>query len=287
MNSLMQFEGNKVEILEINGDVYFNPYDVGRCLELGSSAVRMAISKMNEKQCVLLKNSGVKDVDSRKFNNFGENFLTESGVYKLIFKSNKPKAEEFANWVTDEVLPSIRKTGSYIADSQPTNHCTYNNRPVVTIRQIAEHLGINVHTAQNRFMLHKKEFTYGTEYEILYGCTMEQFKAQNAGFNSISKLTVFTPKGARKMLELCKLCQPINAALVKKKLPPQNKHDSKQEIMSKMCDCVKPIGYILDFIRHSENEEEKLCYAKTLQNFTALIFSKSVEFEMELAKRIN
>ncbi|WP_334300604.1 BRO-N domain-containing protein [Alkaliphilus flagellatus] len=37
------------------------------------------------------------------------NFLTESGVYKLVFKSRKLKAEKFADWVTDEVLSVIRK----------------------------------------------------------------------------------------------------------------------------------------------------------------------------------
>ena len=40
-------------------------------------------------------------------------FVNEAGLYKLIFRSNKPKAEEFANWVCEEVLPSIRKTGGY------------------------------------------------------------------------------------------------------------------------------------------------------------------------------
>ncbi|WP_176482387.1 phage antirepressor, partial [Clostridioides difficile] len=51
--------------------------------------------------------------DFRKLHNTGENFLTESGVYKLIFKSRKEEAERFQEWVTDEVLPSIRKTGAY------------------------------------------------------------------------------------------------------------------------------------------------------------------------------
>lgn len=40
-------------------------------------------------------------------------FVNEAGLYKLIFRSNKPKAEEFANWVCEEVLPTIRKTGGY------------------------------------------------------------------------------------------------------------------------------------------------------------------------------
>ena len=45
--------------------------------------------------------------------NTGENFLTESGVYKLVFKSHKPNAEAFTDWIADEVLPTLRKTGSY------------------------------------------------------------------------------------------------------------------------------------------------------------------------------
>ena len=113
MNSLMIFEGKEVEVFELNGQVLFNPYHCGECLNLGESAVRMAIKKMNQNQVVKLKNPDVKDIDIRKLNNAGENFLTESGVYKLIFKSRKEEAERFQDWVTDEVLPTLRKTGSY------------------------------------------------------------------------------------------------------------------------------------------------------------------------------
>ena len=38
----------------------------------------------------------------------GEYFLIESSLYKLIFQSKAPKAEEFSDWVTDDVLPQIR-----------------------------------------------------------------------------------------------------------------------------------------------------------------------------------
>ena len=113
MQNLMIFEGHDVEVFELNGQVLFNPYHVGTCLELGDSAVRMAIAKMNEKQVVKIKNSDVSKVDIRKLNNAGENFLTESGVYKLVFKSHKPNAEAFTDWIADEVLPTLRKTGSY------------------------------------------------------------------------------------------------------------------------------------------------------------------------------
>lgn len=40
--------------------------------------------------------------------------VSEAGLYRLIFKSRKPEAEAFVSWVTEEVLPQIRKTGSYV-----------------------------------------------------------------------------------------------------------------------------------------------------------------------------
>lgn len=46
----------------------------------------------------------------------GEQLLTvinESAMYKLVFRSNKPEADRFVNWVAGEVLPSIRRTGTY------------------------------------------------------------------------------------------------------------------------------------------------------------------------------
>ena len=113
MNNIMIFDNMKVEVFELNGQVLFNPYHCGECLELADSSIRDVVRKMNDKQVVKLKNSDVVNSNIRKLNNAGENFLTESGVYKLIFKSKKKEAERFQDWVTDEVLPSIRKTGSY------------------------------------------------------------------------------------------------------------------------------------------------------------------------------
>ena len=100
MNNIMIFENKKVEVFELNGQVLFNPYHVGECLDLLDSSVRNYLSKMNSKQAILLKNSDVQDKDIRKLNNAGEKFLTESGVYKLIFKSRKEEAERFQDWVT-------------------------------------------------------------------------------------------------------------------------------------------------------------------------------------------
>ena len=115
MNNLLTFDNQQVEVLEVRGTVYFNPYHIADILDIKN--VRDSVSAMNEKQVIKLTNSDVGNSDIRKLNNAGELFLTESGVYKLIFKSRKPNAERFANWVTDEVLPSIRKHGAYMTDN--------------------------------------------------------------------------------------------------------------------------------------------------------------------------
>lgn len=112
MNNLMIFEGHEVEVLEVEGQVLFNPKHVADCLEIAD--VNSSIRNFNEKQVVKLTNSKLQNMHFRKLHNTGENFLTESGVYKLVFKSHKPNAEVFTDWIADEVLPAIRKTGGYI-----------------------------------------------------------------------------------------------------------------------------------------------------------------------------
>lgn len=119
MNDLMIFEGHEVEAFELNGKVLFNPYHVAECLEI--SDVKSSIRNFNDKQVVKVRNSDVHSMHFRKINNAGENFLTESGVYKLVFKSRKPNAEKFTDWVTDEVLPTLRKTGAYEMSEKNTD----------------------------------------------------------------------------------------------------------------------------------------------------------------------
>lgn len=117
MENIMIFEGHNVEIFEFNGKVLFNPHDVGECLNIKD--IKSTIRNFNDNQKVkitnnMIKNSDVHTMHFRKLNNAGEVFLTEAGVYKLVFKSRKKEAEKFSNWVTDEVLPIIRKTGAYM-----------------------------------------------------------------------------------------------------------------------------------------------------------------------------
>lgn len=111
MNNLTKYENKNIEIVNLNGKALFNPYDVGDIL--GIKNVRDNIRNFNNNQVIKIKRSTVGIPDNLIIPPSGRIFLTESGVYKLAFKSRKKEAEKFTDWVTDEVLPTIRKTGQY------------------------------------------------------------------------------------------------------------------------------------------------------------------------------
>lgn len=111
MNNLMKFENQKVEVFEYNGKVLLNPYDVGSILEIKN--VRDIIRNFNGNQRVKIKKITVGIPDNLDIPTSGRVYLTESGVYELIFKSRKKEAEKFCDRVTDEVLLAIRQTGKY------------------------------------------------------------------------------------------------------------------------------------------------------------------------------
>lgn len=140
-DNLLSFEGHDVEVFELNGTVLFNPKHVAECLDIAD--VKSSIRNFNKNQIVKVKNSDVHSMHFRKLNNAGENFITESGVYKLAFRSRKPEAERFTNWVTDIVLPQIRKTGGYI----PT---TVQAKPMTDAEIMASALLIAQRTIEER-----------------------------------------------------------------------------------------------------------------------------------------
>lgn len=118
MNNLFNFKGNEVEIFEYKGEILFNPKDVAKCIDIKD--VKSSIRNFNKNQKIKITNNDLKvhDIYFRKLHNTGETFLKEAGLYKLIFKSHKPEAEEFQDWVTDSVLPTLRQTGGYVIEDR-------------------------------------------------------------------------------------------------------------------------------------------------------------------------
>lgn len=101
------FENNNIRVVNENDVVWFNANDV--CFILGFGNSRQAIETHVD----------IEDVHSVDTLTKGGmqlmKYINESGIYSLIMGSKKESAKRFKNWVTSEVLPSIRKTGSYVA----------------------------------------------------------------------------------------------------------------------------------------------------------------------------
>lgn len=103
---IFNFESNVVRTLTINEEPWFIAKDICDVLEVGNPSQALSRLDDDEKNTIIL-NEGI--------GNPQKSIVNEFGLYTLIFSSRKPEAKEFKRWVTHEVLPSIRKTGSYQA----------------------------------------------------------------------------------------------------------------------------------------------------------------------------
>lgn len=113
MNNILFFEGHEVETIVFNGQALFNAKHIADILDIKN--INDNIRNMSRRQVIKLTNSKIGKTDFRKLHNTGENFFTPSGIYKVAFKSHKPNAEKFTDWIADEVLPSIAENGYYIS----------------------------------------------------------------------------------------------------------------------------------------------------------------------------
>ena len=100
------FEGTyEVQVVIINDEPHFVAVDVCNILGLTNPSDKL-------KDC-LYSDEYLPYLLDRAGQQRTVNVVTESGLYALIFKSRKTVAKKFRRWVTSEVLPAIRKTGSY------------------------------------------------------------------------------------------------------------------------------------------------------------------------------
>ena len=108
---VFDFEDNAVRVVDIDGEPWFVAADVCRVLDLSNPS--KACADLDDDEAALTSSY------SRSSNGTEQKrdmlIISESGLYNLIFRSRKPEAKKFRKWVTAEVLPSIRKTGMYVA----------------------------------------------------------------------------------------------------------------------------------------------------------------------------
>ncbi len=92
-------------VIDENQKIWFVAKDIGEMLELSNINKNIAdMPKGVTSSYTLMTQGGKQSVT----------LVSEAGLYRLIFKSRKPEAEAFVTWVTEEVLPQIRKTGCYV-----------------------------------------------------------------------------------------------------------------------------------------------------------------------------
>ena len=99
-----EYEGAEIRVVEQSGELWFVAKDV--CDALDISKHRDAIARLDGDETCPVRVDGKRG--ARKLV-----AVNESGLFTLILRSDKPEARRFRKWVTSEVLPTIRKTGSY------------------------------------------------------------------------------------------------------------------------------------------------------------------------------
>lgn len=112
-----------VRLIMLNNEPWFVGRDVADVLGYSNSNKAIQMHVDNEDKVLRSQLgrelgklfSSVKDIQ-KAFGRQDNWFINESGLYSLIFSSNLPQAEYFREWVTSEVLPSIRKNGMFITE---------------------------------------------------------------------------------------------------------------------------------------------------------------------------
>ena len=103
------YESSEIRTVQVNGEPWFVLADVCKVLEISNSRNISSRLEPDEKGVTLVDTLGGTQQMT---------IINESGLYAVVLRSDKPQAKPFRKWVTSEVLPSIRKHGSYSVQSQ-------------------------------------------------------------------------------------------------------------------------------------------------------------------------
>ena len=99
------YQHSEVRTVELNGEPWFVLKDVCEVLGIGTPAkVAERLDEDEKGMSQIHTPGGLQNVS----------IITESGLYNVILRSDKPEAKPFRKWVTSEVLPSIRRHGAYM-----------------------------------------------------------------------------------------------------------------------------------------------------------------------------
>ena len=150
MNELQIFSNpafGEIRVTDQNGEPWFVAADVCRALDIGNPT--QAIARLDSDESTLISNEGRE-----------MNIISEPGLYALVLGSRKPEAKAFKRWVTHEVIPSIRRTGGYIAGAESmTPEELMAKALTVAQKTLADREArLSVLTVENQIMQPKAEY---------------------------------------------------------------------------------------------------------------------------------
>lgn len=131
MNNLKVFENKEfgsIRTVQIDNEPYFVGKDVAEILGYSDSSSAVSKNVDDEDKTTLLLEQDGSNYKSRT------TLINESGLYSLILSSKLPTAKKFKRWVTAEVLPSIRQTGTYMT-AETIEKVLYNPDMIIGIAQ--------------------------------------------------------------------------------------------------------------------------------------------------------
>ena len=112
--SIFTYQSSSVRVIrDEDGEPWFVAADVCKALGIKNPADPLKRLKSKEKQTIGISYTLIKQGFSENAPGTKITIINEPGLYRLVFTSNKPEAEDFQDWVYHDVLPTLRKTGTY------------------------------------------------------------------------------------------------------------------------------------------------------------------------------
>lgn len=123
------FQGVTVRAVECKGVPWFSLADVHVAL-YGSAVGQHGRRFLGEDEYLVVRKGSAAGALSSLFVGRSSSvaLVSESGLYKLIMRSDKPEAKAFQDWVTREVLPAVRKTGGYLLNEEARDTAKADDR---------------------------------------------------------------------------------------------------------------------------------------------------------------
>ena len=121
-----------IPYITVENASYFKGKDIANALGYADTVKAIAKNvddddKMKFEQLIQMQQVGQDCGSSLDYNDRNTIYINESGLYSLILRSDKPEAKLFKKWITSELLPTIRMTGSYVLPKTINNQIVLRN----------------------------------------------------------------------------------------------------------------------------------------------------------------